>query len=357
MVTTMRRRRSSRWRASSSRSEMDEEVVGCQHCGSRRIVPKVLVGGPMAGLDNKDGTYVCLDCGRELVPLGFHGEEERQDFVAHAQSAGKDFLQVPIVPVDTWSLFNLPLLDIPVVQVAKVVEVEWREGWNVKEGGTPFADYWKAVGSKRYGAEDVLLMDLAGMQHARPNFEALKALMKRKYSVWLEMGVRDVHDMFDAFTLGSHNVMLGSLTCPTRGMLQETIELSDMSVPLLYYDDKVLWGGKRLPSDLKGSLQMLADLGFERAAVLDLRRLGGDGGYDVELAEEALSSELEILFGGGVRETHLPDLREKGAVGGLLDPFTPVLRDLISVPGVPGDERPLPAPAVRESPRGFGIDG
>lgn len=336
---------------------MDEEVVGCQHCGSRNLVPKVLVGGPMAGVDNKDGTYVCLDCGRELVPLAFEGEEERQDFVAHAQIAGKDFLHIPIVPVDTWSLFNLPLIDVPVVQVAKVVEVEWRNGWNVLPGGVPFADYWRAVGSKRYGAEDVLLMDLAGMQQARPNFEALKALMKRKYAVWLEMGVRDVHDIFDAFTLGAHNVLLGSLTCPSKQMLEETIELSDMSVPLLYYDGKVLWSGKRLPSGLSESLRTLADLGFERAAVLDLRRLGSRDGYDADLAEEALSSELDILFGGGVREPHLVELREKGAVGGLLDPYTPVLRNLISTQGAPADDVPLPAPVRQESPRGFGIDG
>lgn len=311
----------------------------------------------MAGVDNKDGSYVCLDCGRELVPLGFEGEAERQDFVAHSQSAGKDFLHIPIVPVDTWSLFNLPLLDIPVVQVAKVVEVEWREGWNVRPGGVPFADYWKAVGSKRYGAEDVLLMDLAGMQKGRPNFEALKALMKRKYAVWLEMGVREVQDLFDAFTLGSQNVMLGSMTCHSEEMLEEINDLSDMSVPLLYYDGKVLWSGKRLPTDLSGSLSMLADLGFEKAAVLDLRRLGGSDGYDLELAEVALSSELDILYGGGVRENHLPELRNKGAIGGLLDPYTPVLRDLIAAQATPAENAPLPTPVARESPRGFGIDG
>jgi len=336
---------------------MDEEVVGCQHCGSRRVVPKVLVGGPMAGVDNKDGSYVCLDCGRELVPLNFEGEAERQEFLAPAESAGKDFLHIPIVPVDTWSLFNLPLIDIPLVQVAKVVEVDWREGWNVKPGGVPFADYWKAVGSKRYGAEDVLLMDLAGMQHARPNFEALKALMKRKYSVWLEMGVRDVRDLFDAFTLGSQNVLLGSLTCPSKRMLEEIIELSDMSVPLLYFDGKVLWSGKRLPADLSESLKMLADLGFEKAAVLDLRHLGGRDGYDAELADKALSSEMDILFGGGVREPDLPELRDRGAVGGLLDPYTPVLRNLIATQDVLADNEPLPTTLKRESPRGFGIDG
>ncbi len=68
------------------------------------------------------------------------------------RAPGRTSCTSPIVPVDTWSLFNLPILDIPIVQVAKVVEVEWREGWNVKPGGVPSPTTEKAVGSKRYGA-------------------------------------------------------------------------------------------------------------------------------------------------------------------------------------------------------------
>lgn len=334
----------------------EEDVLGCQHCGSRRLVPKVLVGGPMAGVDNKDGTYICLDCGRELVPLGFSDEAERSDFASHARAADKDFFHIPIVPVETWSLFNIPLLDVSVVQVAKVVELEWRQGWRIRPGGVPFADYWKAVGSKRYGAEDVLLMDLAGMQQGRPNFEALRHLMKRKYKVWLEMGVREVQDVFDAFTLGSQNVMLGSMTCRSTDFLQEILELSDMSVPLLYWDGRVLWGGKRLPEDIVGALRLLEGMGFERAAVLDLRRLGGTEGYDVGLADRAMGTGMGVVFGGGVREADLPELRERGMVGGLVDPFTPVLRDLIGSRTAPSEAPPLPAPQKREVPRASGVD-
>jgi uncharacterized protein related to proFAR isomerase len=220
-----------------------------------------------------------------------------------------------------------------------------------------FDDYWKAVGSKRYGAEDVLLMDLSGMQHSRPNFEALKALMKRKYSVWLEMGVRDVHDIFDAFTLGSQNVIIGSLTCPSRQMLEEIVELSDQSIPMLYYDGEVRWGSKRFgPTVLKESLDMLFDLGFDRAAVLDLRRLGGKEGFDHGLAEDAISGEIKVLFGGGVRENDLTILRDMGAIGGLLDPYTPILRDLIASGAVVEEKRAAPTVVKRESPRGLGLD-
>ncbi len=328
--------------------------MGCQHCGSWRLVPKVLVGGPMAGLDNKDGRYVCLDCGRELVPLGFEDEAERKDFTLGKEDGGKGMLHIPIVPVDTWPLFSVPVLDVPLVQVAQVVELEWHEDWHILPGGVPFADYLRATGSSRYGAEEVLLMDLAGMQRARPNFEALKALMKRKYSVWLEMGVREVQDLFDAFTLGAETVLVGSMTCPSERLLKEIIELSDMSVPLLYHAGKVLWGGAGLPAELPGALRQLSDLGYERAAVLDLRRLGGREGYDRELADLALSADIEIVFGGGVHEPDLPELRAKGAVGALLDPYTPVLRDIIRSQATVQEERPLPALERRDVRTGAG---
>ncbi len=100
---------------------------------------------------------------------------------------------------------------------------------------------------------------------------------------------------------------------------------------------------------------MLADLGFERVAVLDLRRLGGSDGYDVELAEKAISSTWRSCSGRGPRNAPA-ELREKRAKGGLLDPYTPVLRDLIATQAAPAEDEPLPTPVKRESPRGFGID-
>jgi hypothetical protein len=102
-------------------------------------------------------------------------------------------------------------------------------------------------------------------------------------------------------------------------------------------------------------LRLLHDLGFQRAAVLDLRRLG-EGGFDRGLAEQALSQEMEIVYGGGVREPDLSVLREMGAAGGLLDPFTPVLRDIIESGEEERDERPMPSAVSRERPRGLGLD-
>ncbi len=97
-------------------------------------------------------------------------------------------------------------------------------------------------------------MDLAGMQHARPNFEALKALMKRKYAVWLEMGVRRC-TIFRRIHPGFAERAPGQPDLPFQGHAGGDKSSSrTMSVPLLYFDGKVRWSGKRLPSDLTRSL-------------------------------------------------------------------------------------------------------
>lgn len=309
---------------------MIKDITACQYCGSRRISPKVLVGGPMAQLDDKDGSYVCQDCGRTLVPLDFAGEKDRESFQSVAVEASDDFLMVPIMPIDTWSLYDLPVTEISLTDVTKVAKIGWHDGWDIVPGDASFRSYWKAASSKSYGSGNALLMDMAGLLRARPHFEALKVLMKRKNFIWLEMGVRDVQDLFDGFTIGSQNVIVGSITCSSRDLLEEIVELSDQSVPMLYFDDKVLWGSKRFgPSSVKESLDMLYDIGFDRAAVLDLRHLGGEG-FDAELAAEALSSEIGVIIGGGVRETDVPALRRMGAAGCLLDPYAPGIIEMIA---------------------------
>ncbi|MDD1772211.1 MAG: hypothetical protein LUQ09_04755 [Methanomassiliicoccales archaeon] len=318
---------------------MTKDITACQYCGSRRISPKVLVGGPMAQLDDKDGSYVCQDCGRTLVPLNFTGENDRKSFQSVAVETSDDFLMVPIIPVDTWSLYDLQVTEIPLTDVTKVAEINWRNGWDIAPGDASFHTYWKVAGSKSYGSGNALLMDMAGLQRARPHFEALKVLMKRKNFIWLEMGVRDVQDLFDAFTIGSQNVIVGSMTCSSRDLLEEIVELSDQSVPMLYFDGNVLWGSKRFgPASAKESLDMLYDIGFDRAAVLDLRHLGGEG-FDAELAADVLSSEIEVIIGGGVRETDVPALKKMGAAGCLLDPYTPGINEMMAAQPSDGDDQ------------------
>ena len=168
----------------------------------------------MAGVDNKDGGYICRHCGRKAVPLDFVSQSELRAFKEDTMEPepSKSFMHVPIMPVDTRSLLSLAGVDIPLGNVAEVVSVKWDGERLVRtEYNAKFSKYWKAVSGQRYNASEVMLMDLAGITEAHPNFEVLRQLLKRKYNVWLEIGMRNEDDLFDAFAMGVSYAIAGSL--------------------------------------------------------------------------------------------------------------------------------------------------
>jgi phosphoribosylformimino-5-aminoimidazole carboxamide ribonucleotide (ProFAR) isomerase len=116
------------------------------------------------------------------------------------------------MPVDTTALFRIPVIDLPVAQVAEVVEVEWDRGYQVKAKTAKFARYWRAVQSPRYSAKEVVLLDLSGIEAGRPNFDVLKSLIKSKYQIWLDLGVRDIEDVFDCFAMDVSRAIIGTMT-------------------------------------------------------------------------------------------------------------------------------------------------
>jgi hypothetical protein len=62
--------------------------------------------------------------------------------------------------------------------------------------------------------------------------------------------------------------------------------------------------------------------------------------------------DLELYVGGGLQESDVLRLQERGFAGGLVDPFTPVIRDLLSkVPkAAKTTEANAPATASRSTP-------
>jgi uncharacterized protein related to proFAR isomerase len=316
----------------------DEErrIRACPYCGSTRIEPKILFGGPMAQLDHKDGKYCCLDCGRESVPLDFQTSYDVQEFREYSESeaetpAAEDFLRVPIVPLNTAPLFRMGPMELPIGKVARVVNVKWNENrLDPLEFSVPFLDYWRAISGKRYNAHEMFMMDISGINDGKPNFMALKKLIKHRYEMWLDIGIRDLQDLFDSFAMDISWAVAGSLSCPTTKLFEEIFDLSDRCVPCIYIDREVRWDRPGAgPSDLGRLLHFLFETGFERLAVIDLPRLGKREGYSEHLAAYLDGYEVEILLGGGVRETDLGALQELGFKGALVDPFTPVIESII----------------------------
>ncbi len=342
---------------------MAEKVTlrACPYCGSMDTHPALLFGGPLPWVDHNDGGYHCRHCGRTAVPLDFDSKEDLLAFQRSIKAVGgkadEGFFHLPIMPVDTSSLFDLPMLKLPVAQVANVVEVEWERGYRVRGRSERFSRYWSAVQSPRYSAKEVLLLDLAGVRNGRPNFDVLKKLIRTKYQVWLDLGVRELDDVFDAFTMDVARTILSSMTAPDLGVFEEAFEISDRVVPCLHLAGDVLWSRKGVgPTRLEEAVAAMRDIGFELIGVIDLPRLGRGQGVDTQLVERLSRLDGHIIVGGGVLERDLDTMRASGLAGAFMDPFTPVIGDLLSE-----DERELPtedaAPAVRPAAKGTGLPG
>lgn len=313
-------------------------VYACPYCGSRNLDRNMLVGGPMATVDNYDNTYTCLDCRKSAVPLEFYSIEEWIFFkqslnrtAENGRDAGRDFVQVPIVPVDTRALVSIGGIDMPLGKVAEVVSVEWADG-TIRRGdySAKFARYWQAISGSRYNTTDIFMMDLAGMLDGRPNFWALRELVKKKYGVWLDLGIRSDQDLFDAFSVEIFRAVADTSFATSMKHFEDLYELSDRCIPCIHLHGKVVWG-RRLPGleNVGEVVDHLQRIGFEEVAVIDLSRLGTRQGISPDMMKELEGEDIRLMVGGGAVESDIEAISKSGFHGAFIDPFTPVIVDII----------------------------
>jgi len=312
-------------------------IRACPHCGSMDTWPALLFGGPLPWVDHNDGGYICRTCGRQAVPLDFDSLDNLREYQKSIASKGevaggeKDFLHIPIVPVDTISLFSIPLTDISFLKEAEVVGVQF-DGTSIRRVSerAPFLRYRRAVSGVQYNASEVLLMDISGIANGRPNFEALKQLIRRRYDVWLDLGMRSIHDLFDSFTMEVSRAVASTMTAPSLKLFEEAYELSDRCVPCIQVFGDVIWPRPGVgPRKLEEVVHLLEDIGFEDIGVMDLSRLGTRCGVSPDLVARLQSTQSRIIVGGGVVESDLEPIRELGFRGAFMDPFSPVISRII----------------------------
>ena len=326
-----------------------EGVAACARCGSARVHPKLLVMGPIPGIDSDAYSYICEVCKYEGMPVIFDTDVQRAQFEKEirergrvpAEKALKTAPSIPILPIYTEPLLGVPLLDQLPLRTASVVGVHW-DGRRLQPTGyrVSFQEYWNAIGGSRYNASLVFMLDLTGIERANPNFDVMRHLVRR-CDVWLDLGARDPDDVMDGYMLDVERVVAGTKTLASLDVYIEAYALSPALLPCLEWDRQVVWGDSReRRTDLREVLRSLKSIGFSSVCVMDLRRLGTEAGPDPELLALLEGSDLAVHVGGGIQETDIPLLQEKGFAGGLVDPFTPVIRNLLLPPK---DEGPSPA--------------
>jgi len=342
-----------------------DDVAACARCGSGRVHPKLLVMGPIAGIDSDSRSYICETCGHEGLPVFFDSDQVRAEFEREKQGAPiadepkpREGVQtIPTLPVLTQPLIDIKLLDLVPVRLAAIVGVRW-DGRAVvpTEYRVSFQEYWDAIGGPRYNASRVFMLDLTGIQRANPNFDVLRQIVKR-CSVWLDLGAREPEEVMDGYMLDVERVVAGS---KTLGSLEDYAELYGLSadvLPCLDWDGKVVWREPRESRvELREVARSLRGIGFRSLCVMDLRRLGTESGPDPALLASLEGLDLEVYLGGGLQEADVLGLGEKGLAGGFVDPYTPVIRDLLrqrekEIPA----EAPAPGPASRPAPSHRGV--
>src|SRR5216117_4201529 len=334
------------------------DFAACARCGSGQVHAKLLIMGPIAGVDSDSRSFVCHACGHEGLPIFFDTEGARAQFEREKQgmwdpepkAAAKGVVTIPILPIVTDPLIDIRGLDLLPGRVASVTGVRWDAGHlGPTAYHVSYQDYWDAIGGPRYNAARVFMLDLAGINRANPNFEVTRHLVKRS-DVWLDSGGREPEEVMDGYMLDVERVVAGTKTLRSPDAFAGLYALSNDVLPCIDWDGKVLWrGGHAGPTELRDVANLLRGIGFPSACVMDLRRLGTELGPDPAFLATLDGLDLDLYVGGGLQESDVLRLGEKGFAGGLVDPFTPVIRDLISkLPKAPTTtEASSPAPASR----------
>ena len=330
-------------------ASVPDEVSACSYCGSLRVYVKHWVQGFLPTVNAERQVYVCGDCGREGLLLRFASEEERGRFAEEARTGvvaadppkpAAD--AIPILPVDAVPLLEVRGLDAIPIYRTKVVDVRWTDR-RLERGGyrIDVGKYWDAVGGSRYNAGRIYILDVAGINHAKPSFEELRAITKRTTAL-LDLGVRGPDDVMDGYMLDVEAVVVGTKTLRSLGQFGEIREISEGVVPCVDVADGVVWSElSREDRDLRVVAAALRKAGFSSLAVMDLRRLGTFSGPDSALLAQLQGLDFELFLGGGIREEDAPGLRERGIAHALVDPFTPVIRALL-----PAEKEAVPADAI-----------
>ena len=327
---------------------MPEDIVGCAHCGSVNTYLKIWVQGFLPTVNAERQIYVCRDCGQEGMLIRFTSEGERQKFAEEARTGKVEEAPkpatdaIPILPLDAVPLLEVRGVDAVPIYRTKVVDVRWRDR-RLQRGGyrVDVNVYWDAVGGSRYNAGRIYLLDLAGINHAKPSFEDLRPITKRTTAL-LDLGVRGPDDVMDGYMLDVEAVVVGTKALRSLDQFREIRELSEGVVPCLDYADGVVWSEvSHEDRDVRVVASSLRKMGFPTLAVMDVARLGTFSGPDAALLDQLAGMDFELFLGGGIREEDAPGLRERGIAHALVDPFTPVIRSLL-----PTEREPVPAEAV-----------
>lgn len=281
---------------------MAEYVKVCSNCGSRDIEMSRDVGY-VPGLTGNE-RYFCRSCGQESAPLLI------EDTKTEDEAQKGDFYKICMIPINT--------IENEIDSV--VSEIRWNSSEYATTGRNVMFDQYRTA-VKNNGYSNTIILDLRGIKTGHPNYKILKSVVKPKYDIWLDIGIHNDDDIFDAFTLDASRVVCSSICISSIQTYEEAFDLSDHILPCVcIYDDKVQWKSSGNEVNVFRVIELLKKIGYDEIIVLDLKRLGKNEGPDVQYAARISETFPDIIFGGGIREEDVSDFSDLRLRGIIIDP-------------------------------------
>ena len=237
---------------------------------------------------------------------------------------------IPIIPLYSKPALGSAVLESILPRSAEVVGIMWAGGRIERtEYSVRFEDYWRAVGSSRFRAGTIYVFDLAGIDRAEPSFQTMRELAKCDCRILLDLGASSPEDIMDGFMNDVEKVIASTKSLKGPQDFEGIFALTEDCIPCIDWEDGVVWAGGNRREPLEPLAKKLSEIGYESLAVMDLARLGRLSGPSPELAAACSSLDLSTYLGGGIKEEDVPLLLDKGISTALLDPYTPMIRDIL----------------------------
>src|SRR2546422_3183813 len=164
------------------------DFAACARCGSGQVHPKLLVMGPIAGVDSDSRSYVCHALGHEGLPIFFDTEPGRAQFEreqkgvrdAEPTPSQKGPVSIPILPIQTDPLIDIKVLDLLPGRVVAVTGVRWEAGGLTPTGyRVSFQEYWDAIGGAPLQSSPLYMPPPGGPQPAQPQLQVPPPIRER----------------------------------------------------------------------------------------------------------------------------------------------------------------------------------
>ena len=324
--------------------------------------PREVLMGPILSANRGGNMFHCDDCGYDGVLVMFESEEARDNFrakkttVAVPEAQPPRIESIPIIPVRSKEFLGSALLESAPLKTAEVVSVRWN-GTSIEKAGyeVDFDKYWAAVGSSRYRAETLYVLDISGINHAEPSFSAMRELAKADCKLLFDLGAGSPGEIMDGFMVDVEKVIASTKSLRTPRDFQDIYALTDNCIPCIDWDGGIVWSEGKRTDSIPALAKMLSGIGYGSLVLMDLRRLGTLAGPDPELTAMCSKLEIKTMLGGGIKEEDLPALFETGVSAALIDPYTPLIKDLVwqktkEPKAVAVAPQPSPAKDVRPAP-------